>query len=185
MIRRTAPPSPHSPRVPSPWLPSNPSSLRLGNSNQPGRVSEAVTKLDTQTYLFPSPHPLSFLARSRSPPPTSGRLRVSGDARSKGFAASRDLTGDPGPPASASSPGHVPVSRQERKPRPLTLSDRKQKTTGCPRRDKREGRGRKEDGVLRLTLERFPDGSKRGLGGSGRCARRLIPVWCRGEGWTR
>lgn len=43
--------------------------------------------------------------------------------------------------------GHVAVKREQRKPRPLTLSDRKQKTTGRPRRGQK-GRAGKKGGTM-------------------------------------
>lgn len=66
------------------------------------------------------------------------------------FAACRDRTQAPVFPPLAvpllphQTPRHVVVKREAEASTPLTLSDRKQKTTRCPREDKREGWGRKE-----------------------------------------
>lgn len=74
-------PDPHT-VLQSPSLrPSRSASLCLGGNPQlPVRVPEALARADTQTYLFPHPSP-QFPDRSGSPPPSSGRLRVPGAAR--------------------------------------------------------------------------------------------------------
>lgn len=179
---RGSTPSLHNPRAPIPGSQAYlPSLCLVGNfalqAAWPG-VKRPVTRADAQTYLLPSPHPFKF--------PNPVLLPSANFRKAQGIWTCQKIKplmpAENKPGTSLASliflpPGHLAVKKEERKPRPLTLSDRKQKTTGCPRRGQKGGAGEEgKDDVFRLTLERFPDGANRGFGESLPYAHRRIPA---------